>query len=253
MCKYKWSVRWVWLLLLLVLMAFAKSARAQESPELELRLIRTFGYGGINEIEGNFKLRISDPPLLERADFLFDGQVVHTATSEPFEYPFHTSEYPSVAHTMSAVGYTPAGDVLTSNSITKIFLSAEEARQETVGLIVPLILLVLGLVVGGTLFTAFMTRRRGFVPGQYGSAGGAICPRCGMPYSRHTFAPNLILGKLERCPHCGKWAIVGKASPLVLQQAENLLREGSLESEVSSENEEARLQRMLEESKFDEE
>jgi hypothetical protein len=240
-------------MLLLLLALFAGDARAQEAPELELRLIRTFGYGGINEIEGNFNLALSDPPPLERAEFLFDGQVVHTATSEPFEYRFHTGEYSPEVHTMSALGYTPAGDVLASNSITMRFLSDQEARQAVTGIIVPMLTLILGIMAGGFLLSAFVARRRGFVPGQYGSAGGAICPRCGMPYSRHVFSLNLITGKLERCPHCGKWAIVGRASPLALQQAENLLREGSLESRASSEDEEARLRRMLEESKFDEE
>jgi hypothetical protein len=143
--------------------------------------------------------------------------------------------------------------VLDSNSITTTFLTSEEARQETIGFIVPLFGLILGLFVVGTLVSIIISRRRGFSPGQYGSAGGAICPRCRMPYSRHFLSPNLLAGKLERCPHCGKWAIVGRASLQAIQQAEELLRAGSLEAEMSQESEEARLRRMLDESKFEEE
>ncbi|MDX1435717.1 MAG: hypothetical protein R3335_02825 [Anaerolineales bacterium] len=241
------------LALLMLLTMLAGPAYAQEEPELSLRLIRTFGYGGVNTIEGNFNLRLSDPPPLERAEFLMDGVVVHTATEEPFEYRFQTSEFDPGVHTMSAVGYTPAGEILQSNSITREFITAEEAREETVGLIVPLILLILGLMVVGTLLTAFITRRRGYTPGKYSAAGGAVCPRCRLPYSRHILAPNLLAGKLERCPHCGKWAVVPAASPQALQQAEALLQEGSLESATSPESEEDRIRRMIEDSKFEDE
>ena len=64
-------------------------------------------------------------------------------------------------------------------------------------------------------------------------------------------APNLLAGKLERCPHCGKWAIVPRAAPQVLQEAEDRLREGSLETETTSESEAEKLRRMLDESKYE--
>ena len=243
---------WIFAIFLLLLASFTGVAFAQEQPPLNLRLIRTFGYGGFNQIEGNFNLRLSDPPPLERAEFLMDGEVVHTAPEAPFEYRFQTREYPPGLHTMTALGYTPAGEVLTSNAISKEFLTAEEARQGTVDLIVPLLLLIFGLMVVGTLVTAWITRRRGYTPGQYGTAGGAVCPRCGMPYSRHMLSPNLLAGKLERCPHCGKWAIAPRASPQALMEAEAMLREGSLESDTSPESEEEQLRRRLDESKYDE-
>jgi hypothetical protein len=243
--------KFLFLTLGLLLAAVAGPVYAQEQPELTLRLIRTFGYGGVNTIEGNFNLRLSSPPSLERAEFLIDGEVVHTVTEEPFEYRFQTSQYPPGGHTMSAVGYTPDGRLLQSNTITREFVTAEESRQEMVELIVPLLLLIFGLMVAGTLITALITRRRGFTPGQYGTSGGAVCPRCGLPYSRHVWAPNLLAGKLERCPHCGKWAIVPRATPQALEVAEALLQEGSMESGASSESEDEKLRRMIDESKFD--
>jgi hypothetical protein len=69
-----------------------------------------------------------------------------------------------------------------------------------------------------------------FVPGQYSLAGGAVCPRCELPYSRKTFSPNLLVGKLERCPHCGKIAVVGRASPSALEAAEARLSEQGSEA-----------------------
>lgn len=239
-------------ILSLLIPSLSSAAAAPEQPPLTLRLIRTFGYGGFNKIEGNFNLKLNDPPPLDRAEFFMDGEVVHTATEAPFEYRFQTSEYPPGVHTMTALGHTSSGEVLASNSITKEFITAEEAREETVGLIVPLLMLIFGLMVVGTLVTALITRRRGYTPGQYGTAGGAVCPRCGLPYSRHMLAPNLLVGKLERCPHCGKWAIVPRASLQALHDAEALLREGSLATEVTPGSEEEQLRRMLDESKYEE-
>ncbi len=237
---------------ILALAALSGSAPAQEGPPLRLRLIRTFGYGGFNQIEGNFNLRLSDPPPLERVEFLVDGEVVHTATGALFEYRFHTSEFQPGVHTMTALGYSEAGEVLTSNSITQEFLTAEGARQETVGLLLPLFALIFGLMAAGTVLTVILARRRGYAVGQYGFAGGAVCPRCSLPYSRHLLAPNLLAGKLERCPHCGKWALVRRASPGELREAESRLREGSISSPASGLSDEERLRRMLDESRYEE-
>jgi hypothetical protein len=38
-----------------------------------------------------------------------------------------------------------------------------------------------------------------------------------MPFSRSVLAPNMLVGKLERCPHCRKWAIVGRAGSADLE------------------------------------
>ena len=72
----------------------------------------------------------------------------------------------------------------------------------------------------GAVVPALIERRRGFRLGQYGMAGGTVCPRCTFPYSRVVLAPNLVVGKLSRCPHCGKWTIARAASAENLQQAE---------------------------------
>jgi hypothetical protein len=226
-------------------------ARAQEQPPLDLKLIRTFGYGGFNEIEGNFKMRIANPPPLERVEFKIDDEIVYTATQVPFEYSFKTEDFPPGIHTMSALGYTSGGDVLASNSITTNFLSGEESQQRTIGLVGPILLLLVGVTAISWLVTRFVGRRRGYIFGQYGSAGGAICPRCGKPYSRHFLSPNLGAGKLERCPHCGKLAIVRQASRDELEKAEALLAGDSTSIDSPGTTDEERLRRMLDDSRYE--
>ena len=91
-----------------------------------------------------------------------------------------------------------------------------------------------------------------FVAGQYSIAGGAICPRCTLPYTRNTFSPNLLVGKLERCPHCGKVAVVRRASPADLEAAEARLAAGAAPGEAPAEMSEAeRLRRQLDDSRFE--
>lgn len=91
-----------------------------------------------------------------------------------------------------------------------------------------------------------------FVPGQYGIAGGAVCSRCKLPYSRKTFSPNLLVGKLERCPHCGKIAVVRRASPSALEAAEaRLAAQGQADTPQSEEGREDSLRKQLEDSRFE--
>ncbi|MCJ7718097.1 MAG: zinc-ribbon domain-containing protein, partial [Anaerolineales bacterium] len=54
-----------------------------------------------------------------------------------------------------------------------------------------------------------------------GPSGGVVCPRCELPFSRSILSPNLVTGKLVRCPHCGKVSILARASRPQLEQAES--------------------------------
>lgn len=228
---------------------------AQEDEDtFRLRVTRDFGFGGGSQIQGRFSMRASGPEDLERVEFFIDGQVVNEDVETPFRYQFDTDEYSPGVHKLSALGYVKGGAVLSSVTFTYEFLSAENARSATLKLVVPILVVVGGLSLVALVGPALLGRRKGaFKIGEYGAAGGAICPRCTFPYSRRMFAPNLIFGKLERCPHCGKWAVVSRASPTELEAAEARLLEDHDQGRRPIDREEDQdLERLLEESRFEE-
>ena len=94
------------------------------------------------------------------------------------------------------------------------------------------------------------TRTSAAGPITYGLEGGAVCPKCGLPFSRSIFSPNLLVGKLSRCPHCGKWSVVGRASPDELAAAEAKLR-GEKQPAPPAADAETQLHKRIEESKYE--
>jgi hypothetical protein len=221
-----------------------------QGEELELKLTRDFGYGAGGQIQGRFSLRVSGPDDIVKVDYIVDGKVVQTITEPPFRYRFHTDDYPPGVHTMTAVGYKADGKPVYGTEFRRQFLSADQAKSSTMKIIVPLLIIVGGATLVGALAPALMMRAKEFKPGNYGAAGGAVCPRCTFPYSRHVLAPNLLVGKLQRCPHCGKWAIVARASQQKLDAAEaRWAKEGS--SFVDPSSEEQELRHLLDDSRYD--
>jgi hypothetical protein len=103
----------------------------------------------------------------------------------------------------------------------------------------------------GTLGPVLLGRRTPFRLGEYGLAGGAVCRRCGLPFSRHSLAPNLLLGKLERCPHCGKWSIVRQASRAELEIAEARFSADAQKGALRADDEDERLRREIEDSRYE--
>lgn len=105
------------------------------------------------------------------------------------------------------------------------------------------------IVVGRRLLLLSSQKQGGEAPG-YGAAGGAICPGCGRAFARNFLSPNLIMGKLCRCPHCGKWSIVPRATPAALAAADAAQsKRTSAETPATSEDE--RLRRQIEASKYE--
>lgn len=240
--------------LLVSLLFLPMGGMAQEQDEmLKLTIRREFGYGGGTRIQGRFSMRASGPESLKRVEFLIDEQVVNDDLEAPFRYDFSTGDYPPGVHALSAIGYAADGRILRAPTWSFEFVTAEQARLDVMKILGPLMAVVIGFILLGTLGISMLGRRtKVFRRGQYGAAGGAVCPGCKLPFSRHLFAPNLLLGKLERCPHCGKWSIVGMASRDALEEAEARLmndnEHGRLKTEV---DEEQRLRRLLDESRFD--
>ncbi len=253
--KNNWFLRAA-LIFLALFGGWGAAPAAAQSDGLQLRLNRDFGYSsGTGKIQGTFSMRVTGPPDLQRVVFYIDAQAIGEADQAPFNLRFTTSSYPLGRHVMRAEGFTAGGATLHSNEIEAYFVSAEEGWQAGLSIAGPLLAVTFGLL----LLSAFVPLIGGGklkqlppgAPRQYGMAGGAICKRCGRPFPRHVFAPNLIAGKLERCPYCGKWAVVS-AQPLAAlraaEAAEVIDAQAGALAEV--EDQDARLRKQLDDSRF---
>ena len=61
-----------------------------------------------------------------------------------------------------------------------------------------------------------------------------------------------MVGKLERCPHCGKWSIARRAMPAELAAAEErLMADNQAGQMAAGESEEEKLRRMLDDSRYE--
>jgi hypothetical protein len=227
------------------------------APGLVLGMSRDFGYGGFGEVQGAMRLKVSGPSDLQRVVFLLDDEVMGEATVAPWQLAFHTDSFAPGKHSMTAVGYTSGGLTLQSNEISTRFLSATEAGGATSRLVVSLLGGIGALMLLSFGLTTFLSRGRKAAtapgsPRSYGLAGGAICPGCHRPYARHYLAPNMILGKLERCPHCGKWAVVAARSPAELAAAEAAeLAQANSQNALDAAEGADRMAQDLEDSRFD--
>ena len=239
------------LILIMLVLVPPSVVFAQDSqPKLQLRLIRKFGYGGFGKIQGRFMLKIDNPPEdLDKIEYYLDDEMIATVFDPPYEFHFHTSYFKDGEHTFSAIVYLMDGALLDTNSITKIFLSADQAWSDTQRLIVPLLLITAGLTFLGLGIPLLLGKKRSFVIGTYGPAGGVVCPRCQYPFSRSVFAPNLVVGKLVRCPHCGKISVLARASSQLLQEAEN--RYKNLDPDLRKKEVDLEFNRMLDDSRFE--
>jgi hypothetical protein len=229
---------------------------AQGESDLVVRLTRNFGYSsGMGKVQGTFTVKASGPQDLSRVTFYLDGEQMGELTQEPFHLRFSTDRYDLGGHTLYAIGVTAGGHELHSNEINLQFVSAEEGWQSAMRFIFPLLALVFGLMIFSYVvmfLTAGKTKNLPLgTPRNYGLAGGAICPRCQRPFPRHVLAPNLVAGKLERCPFCGRWSVV-RARSLdelrVAEAAELETDQDALQPLALSEDE--RLRRDLEASRY---
>ena len=236
----------------ILLWAMGIPAQAQGS-ELDLSLSKDFGFSAGGQIQGNFTLSANGPADLASVRFELDGQELATINQAPFRLSFSTDRYASGQHQLLATGQTATGRTLQSNVIRVEFLSPEAAQQSTARLVLPILAVVGLIVVLGTVGQLFLGRNRPRpepgAPRTYGLAGGAICPKCGRPFPRHVFSPNIVMGKLERCPYCGKWSIVPAASREALAAAEVAERAGS-QPTVAPLSAEERLRQQIEESRY---
>jgi hypothetical protein len=242
-------------LFIILVLLFPTSTLAQdETPSITLTLTRDFGYGGFGgDIQGTFSMKASGPDDLMEVQFYIDDLLIGTDTEAPFRIQFHTDGYEPGVHTLFAVGVLANGSQIQSNQFVREFLSGDKAMGTTLDILVPLLAIIIGISVIGVVVPMLLGKKGKQYPiGEYSAAGGAVCPRCGFPYSRHILGMNLLFGKLERCPHCGKLAIVRRATPDELAAAEERLRadrEAGVK-DISKEEDES-LRRAIEDSRFD--
>jgi len=233
-----------------ILLIPVTAVAAQDGPQLNLGLIRNFGYGGLGKIQGNFTMKISDPPAgLSEVRFYMDGELLEVVDSEPFQYKFHTSSFDNGEREMYAEGTLADGTFLESNHISKVFLSSDQAWGETQQLVGPILIGTAVLTLIGVGVPLLANKNKVFVLGKYGPGGGVVCPRCELPFSRSVFSPNLLAGKLVRCPHCGKISILPRASSSHLKEAES--RYTRIDEPGMIHPEKGDLQKQLDESRFE--
>lgn len=228
------------LLFLLALAALARPVWAQSPDELTLSLSRDFGYSsGTGKIQGLFTIKASGPEDLAKVVFLIDGKPIGEATSSPFKQQFDTSNYSLGVHTLGAIGTTRDGRELQAAEQTREFVPASTGMETVAKIILPL-LAVLGLAAFFSYMLPALLGRgkaKSLAPGaarSYAPLGGAICPKCGRPFAVHIYGLNLVVGKLDRCPYCGKWSLVTRASPAQLREAEAAELDLAQESGVTS-------------------
>jgi DNA-directed RNA polymerase subunit RPC12/RpoP len=250
------SVRHVSIVLLfLLLLLTPRGVHAQEEGEgIELRVLRIFGYRLGNTLQGRIGLRVDGPQDLVQVAFYLDDEVIFEDDEAPYQYDFSTGEFSPGEHTLQAIGYTKDGKILHSDVERYTFLSADQATKGIQDVLIPLLIGIVVLIAIAGAISVLITRRKAPEQkiGDYGPAGGAVCKRCGRPFSRHVLSPNLVVGKLERCPYCGKVAIVRRGTPMEIKEAEErLLADRQERDGPVGESEDERLRRMLDESRFE--
>lgn len=247
-------------IVLVVTLLIASGAKAQDENELSLSLSRDFGYGGMgNDIQGLFSMKIKDPPVdVVKVDFMIDEQVIFSDTEGPYQVQFSTDSYPLGTHTLRAVGTTSDGQTIDSNEIVVEFVPASAAMDTVKKIILPLLGLLALVMLVTFILPVMLMRRRGQTlplgaPRNYGFAGGTICPKCKRPFGMHTMALNVLVGKLDLCPHCGKWSVVHRYSREFLDAAVAAeLELAQAQQVITPESEEEKLRKELEDSKYHE-
>ena len=242
-------------LIIIVLLTFSSVVFAQnDAPLIDLGLSRLMGYGGFGgEIQGSFSISASYDEPLTKVVFFYDDTFLGEDAESPFKLQFNTSVIEPGLTSFSAVGYLTNGDTVESEVIQRTILDDDEVNDSMIGLVLPIIVLVaVVFVISGVLQLVRGKKGGSFTLGKYSAAGGAVCKSCGLPFSRNFLSPNLLVGKLERCPHCGKVAILPSASKEALQEAEQRYLSSAEPTGVKApETEEEKLRKMADDSRFD--
>lgn len=195
---------------------------AQGESSWTINLRRNWGYGAGSNIQGSMTLSLSgDLVSITRVEFFIDDQLLSDQNEAPFSFSFNTDNYEEGVHELHARVYTKNGEVISVGPSIYNFLSSADAMNTTFQLIG----VILGITLLGMAISYFVSsRNRSSGERAVGPLGLAVCKRCGQAFPRSIFGFNLVAGKFERCPHCGKWQLTRRASAAEIEQAERKLR-----------------------------
>ncbi|MDX9953211.1 MAG: hypothetical protein RBT75_03910 [Anaerolineae bacterium] len=203
-----------------LLAALALPALAQENA-LTLRVRKQFGYNLGSQIQGQFLISATGPADLAAVTFTIDGATLGEVTAAPFELSFQTGAYALGWHTLGATGLTADGQTLEGKELRFEFVPASSAAQGALSILAPILVVVFGGMLVMVVIPLLRKGKGGAAATPVnGILGGTVCPKCGRPFGLHIWALNVsFAGKYDRCPHCGKWSFVRRASPAVLEAA----------------------------------
>lgn len=243
---------------IIVTISTFSTAWAQNEAELTLGWSRDFGYSsGGGDIQGVFSLTARGPENIVSVQFFIDDKLLGVATEAPFKLQFTTDNHPLGMHTIFAIATLSDGRELRSRDYQRNFVSADQGMAAAFKIIVPILGLVLGIVIVMYLVPLIMNKgKRPYLapgtPRKYGFMGGAICPRCGRPFAIHFLSFNIsFTGRLDYCPHCGKWSFVRRVSLDELRRAEQAeLEDATAGSPISGMTEEEKLRKDLDDSRY---
>jgi hypothetical protein len=230
-----------------------------EDQGLRLRISKVLGYGSFSnsEFQGTIKVWVDEPEDLQKVIFYIDGEVMKEVNQAPFQVTFNTGNYSLGEHTLIAVGSTTGGEELRSNEIRTSFVTPSEGLSAGLRIVVPLLVIVLLASLIGTIGPVLLGRGKTVqlpygAERKYGFAGGAICTRCQRPFPLRALALNLgPSSRFDRCPYCGKWAVVRRRSMNDLRTAEAAELELAQQSGLAPvETEEEKLRKELERSRY---
>lgn len=241
-----------------LLTLFTIPTLAQDQNGLTLSLRKDFGYDSFppGKIQGAFTMRASGPADLARVVFMIDGNSIGEVAAPPFNLNFDTSQYTLGKHTLSALGFTTGGKEIQSNQLMREFVSAGEGPAAVGKILLPILgVVVLVGLISFLIPTLFSRGKRVSLPAgaprSYSPLGGAICPKCGRPFGIHAYGLNMVIGKFDRCPYCGKWSLVRRASQAQLQEAEAAeLREAGEGITLPEASPEEKLRKDMENSRY---
>lgn len=240
--------------LCLLVMLLAAPVLAQEAT-LTVRVRKQFGYNMGSQIQGQFLIKAAGPADLAAVTFTIDGATLGEVTAAPFELSFQTGAYALGWHTLGATGTTAGGQALEAKELRFEFVPASSAAKGALSILAPILIVVFGGML--VMFVVPLLRKdkgRAAEAPINGVLGGTVCPKCGRPFGLHLWALNIsLVGKFDRCPHCGKWSFVRRASPEVLEAAAAAMT-AAAEAEAAAaapvSDEEQRLKKQLDDSRY---